>query len=129
MKKIFSSSVLFLTVCLCGQLALAQDKATPPQPDNTSVNKADRSNTKQTAQAQSQAKADRELAAAVRKAIVGDKSLSTYAHNIKVIATNGTVTLRGPVRSSSEKAKVAELAQQVPDVQTVDNRVTVKAAG
>jgi osmotically-inducible protein OsmY len=129
MKKIFSSSVLVATMCLCGHLAVAQDKATRPQPDNSSVNKADRGDTKQTAQGQSQAKADRELAAAVRKSIVSDKSLSTYAHNIKVIATNGTVTLRGPVRSSSEKAKVAELAQQVPDVQTVDNRVTVKAAG
>jgi osmotically-inducible protein OsmY len=50
----------------------------------------------------------------VRKAIVSDKALSTYAHNVKVVAQNGTVTLRGPVRSDEEKAKVAQLAQSVP---------------
>ena len=129
MKKISVASVLVLTLCFWGQLALAQDKSTRPEPDNTTVNKVDRGNTKQTAQGQSEAKADRELAAAVRKSIVDDKSLSTYAHNIKVLARNGSVTLRGPVRSSEEKAKIAELVQQVPNVQTVDNRVTVKASG
>jgi osmotically-inducible protein OsmY len=73
------------------------------------MNMADRKNAQPTAQNQSGAKADRELAAAGRKAIVRDKSLSTSAHNIKVLANDGTVTLRGPVRSDAEKAKVSEL--------------------
>ena len=54
--------------------------ANPPadtQPDNTTINKADRGDTRQTAQGQSEAKPDRELAAAVRRADVRDKSLST----------------------------------------------------
>jgi osmotically-inducible protein OsmY len=50
----------------------------------------------------------------VRKAIVSDKALSTYAHNVKVLAQSGTVTLRGPVRSDEEKARVAQLAQAFP---------------
>jgi osmotically-inducible protein OsmY len=45
---------------------------------------------------------------------VQDKTLSTYAHNIKVIAKNGEVTLKGPVKSAEEKqtieAKAAEVA-------------------
>ena len=103
--------------------------ANPPantRPDNTRINKADRHDTRDTAQGQSEAKADRELAAAVRRAIVRDKSLSTYAHNVKVITRDGSVILRGPVRNIEEKAKVAELAKQVPNVTAIDNRLTVK---
>src|SRR3954468_5767659 len=77
-------------------------------PDNTRANKADRNNAQPTAQDQSNAKSDRDLAAAVRKAITQDKSLSTYAHNVKVVVHDGSVTLRGPVRSGDEKTKVAE---------------------
>ena len=36
-----------------------------------------------------------------------DKTLSTYAHNVKVIAQDGQVTLKGPVRTEDEK-KVVE---------------------
>jgi osmotically-inducible protein OsmY len=123
--------VAIFAAALSAPAAMAQN--TPPnppadtKPDNTKVNKADRGNTRDTAQGQSQAKPDRELAAAVRKAIVSDKSLSTYARNVKVITRDGTVTLRGPVRNIDEKAKVAELAKQVPAVQTIDNRLTVKS--
>jgi osmotically-inducible protein OsmY len=43
-----------------------------------------------------------------------DKSLSTYAHNVKIVSQNGVVTLKGPVRSDEEKlnveAKAAEIA-------------------
>jgi osmotically-inducible protein OsmY len=97
-----------------------------PDADNTRMNKADRKNAQPTAQNQSGAKADRELAAAVRKAIVRDKSLSTNAHNIKVIAKDGTVTLRGPVRSDDEKTKVSELTRQVEGVSNVDDQLLVK---
>ena len=50
-------------------------------------------------------------------AIHEDKSLSTYAHNIKIITQDGKVTLKGPVRSEDEKnniaAKAAAALQQV----------------
>ena len=94
--------------------------------DNTRMNKADRNNTQNTAQGQSGAEADRRLTAAVRKAITREKSLSTYAHNVKVITHNGEVTLRGPVRTNEEKAKVAEIAQQVAGVSKVNDELLVK---
>ena len=34
---------------------------------------------------------------------MADKSLSTYAHNIKIVTRDGKVTLEGPVRSGAEK--------------------------
>ena len=101
-------------------------KTATPDADNTRMNKADQKNTQPTAQNQSNEKADRELAAAVRKAIVRDKSLSTNAHNVKVVAKDGTVTLRGPVRSDDEKTKVSHLTRQVEGVSNVDDQLLVK---
>lgn len=101
-------------------------KTATPDADNTRMNKADQKNTHPTAQNQSNEKADRELAAAVRKAIVRDKSLSTNAHNVKVVAKDGTVTLRGPVRSDDEKTKVSQLTRQVEGVSNVDDQLLVK---
>ena len=101
-------------------------KTATPDADNTRMNKADQKNTQPTAQNQSNEKADRELAAAVRKAIVRDKSLSTNAHNVKVVAKDGTVTLHGPVRSDDEKTKVSQLTRQVEGVSNVDDQLLVK---
>ena len=82
--------------------------------DNSGINKRGRNNTELTADQQKESKSDRELAREVRRALVRDKSLSTYAHNVKVIAQDGTVTLKGPVHSEQEKqaveAKAAEAA-------------------
>jgi osmotically-inducible protein OsmY len=131
MKNILTTALLVLSAAHFGQVAVAQERApgtssATVQPDNSKVNKADRAAAQPTAQDQPQTKPDRELTAAVRKAIVSDKALSTYAHNVKVLAQSGTVTLRGPVRSDEEKARVAQLAQGVANVQTVDDRMTVK---
>ena len=41
-----------------------------------------------------------------------DKTLSTYAHNVKVVAQNGQVTLKGPVRTEDEKRKSVEARPQ-----------------
>jgi hyperosmotically inducible periplasmic protein len=76
--------------------------AATQQPDNTSANK----NTQgaPTADQQKETPADRDLAKKIRQSIVSDKSLSTYAHNAKVIVRDGKVTLKGPVKSEDEKA-------------------------
>ena len=104
------------------------DRQTQTAPDNTRVNKADRNGAQPTAQNQSNAKSDRDLAAAVRKAITQDKSLSTYAHNVKVVVRDGAVTLRGPVRSGDEKTKVAELARQTAGSEKIDDQMSIKKA-
>src|SRR5258708_31146781 len=96
------------TILLLGSV-WAQD-ATPPQqpvdqssqaaPDNTAKNQRDRNQSEPTADKQKENKPDRELAHQIQKAFVKDKSLSTYAHNIKVVTQNSAVTLTGPVKSA-----------------------------
>lgn len=90
------------------------DKSTVAAPDNTGKNERDRDPSEATADQQKENSADLKLAQQIRKALVKDKSLSTYAHNIKVIAQNGVVTLKGPVKTEQEKqsieAKAAEVA-------------------
>ena len=49
----------------------------------------------------------------IRKSIVDDKSLSTYAHNVKIIAQNGQVTLKGPVHSEEERRSIESKATEV----------------
>ena len=55
-----------------------------------------------------------------------DKSLSTDGHNVKIISTNGKVTLRGPVRSEVEKRAIEEHARKYAGEGNVTNEVTVK---
>jgi osmotically-inducible protein OsmY len=97
--------------------------AVAQEPDNTKANKDHAT----TADSQKANVNDRELTQKIRKAVVADKSLSTYAHNVKIISQNGAVTLKGPVRSDDEKksivAKAAEIAGG-PD--KVSDELTVK---
>lgn len=48
------------------------------------------------------------------------------AHNVKILVEGGAVTLRGPVKSADEKAKVESLAKQVKGITTTDNQLDVK---
>jgi hyperosmotically inducible periplasmic protein len=110
--------VLLVSILLCGCLiAGAQDVAqTTPPADNSKVNERDRNANEATADQQKDNRSDRDITQQIRKAILSDKSLSTYAHNVKIVTQNGTVTLKGPVRSDDEKkaveAKAAEVAGQ-----------------
>jgi len=100
--------------------ALAQSAQTVP--DNSKQNKEH----SQTADNQQNTKADRMTTANIRKAIVADKDLSTYAHNVKIITMNGEVTLKGPVKSEEEKQKVASYATGIVSADKVTNALTVK---
>ena len=91
-------------------------------PDNSAANKAQST----TADNQSSAKADRLTTQKIRKAIIADKGLSMYAHNVKIITANGAVTLKGPVKSEAERQKVAADAASVVDSAQVTNQLTVK---
>lgn len=93
--------------------------------DNTKVNKRDRNKEEPTAGQQSNAKTDRELTRKIRQALVKDKDLSTYAHNVKVITRNGTVTLKGPVRSEDEKKAVEAKAAEVAGGASITNELEV----
>ena len=93
------------------------------QPDNTGANKQQAT----TADQQKETAEDRELAQKIRKSIVGDKSLSTYGHNVKVIVRNGVVTLKGPVQSEDEKNNIGAKAADVAGADKVQNELTVKS--
>jgi osmotically-inducible protein OsmY len=93
--------------------------------DNSGKNVRDRQGATQTPGDQSNAKADMAITQAIRKAVVADKGLSTNARNVKIVTTNGAVTLRGPVKSEAEKNSIAEKAKQTAGVKSVDNQLEI----
>lgn len=124
-RRILNSSLALAVLCAAGSpiagQAFGEAKAFQAA-DNSAQNKGQTT----TADKQSNATEDRHTAAQVRKAIVADKDLSTYGHNVKVIVANGTVTLKGPVKSDDEKQKVAADAASIVSADKVANQLTVK---
>ena len=117
------SLVMKLSIPLaCVLLFVAQYGSSQTAPDDTAHNK----NQKTTADNQTNAKSDRLLTAKIRRAIVADKGLSVYAHNVKIITLNGAVTLKGPVNSEEEKQKVASDAAGAASAEAITNQLTVK---
>jgi osmotically-inducible protein OsmY len=108
-----------LLIAFSSGLVLAQDA------DNTRVNKQDRDASQPTADQAKNTRSDREIMKDIRKAIVDDKSLSTYAHNIKVISQHGKVTLRGPVRSDEERKSIEAKAREAVGPGNVTNDLSV----
>jgi hyperosmotically inducible periplasmic protein len=102
--------------------AYAQAGTSAAAPDNSAQNKQQ----SPTADNQSSAKADRTTLAEVRKAIIADKDLSTYGHNVKILVANGEVTLKGPVKSDSEKQKIVADASSVVAANNISDQLTVK---
>ena len=95
-------------------------------PDNTQANRPGNTPTAARADQQGQSTLDRELARKIRRAVVADKALSTYAHNVKIIARNGTVTLKGPVRSEEEKTAIIAKATEIAGANNVKDEMTVQ---
>ena len=120
MSKTLHRVMLGLSLSACAVFA-----QTPA--DNTKVNKGDQHTNAVTADQQKETKADRELAQKIRQAVVKDKTLSTYAHNVKIIVQSGVVTLRGPVRSEAEKSNIAAKATEIAGAANVRNEITIAA--
>lgn len=121
MKKIPRSLLrLFAATALTCSLGYVQARGQAP--DNSHENKAQ----SQTADDQANAKNDRLTTASVRKAIIADKKLSTYAHNVKIITRGGHVTLKGPVKSEEEKQQVLGDAANAVSSEDISNELTVK---
>lgn len=110
-----------LMFCLVALPAVAQTQTTP---DNSGNNRLQ--NQTATADQGKNDKLDRMMTAKIRRAVVADKSLSMYAHNVKIIVVGGAVTLKGPVHSEAEKQTVADKAAQVAGAGRVDNQITIK---
>jgi hyperosmotically inducible protein len=124
-KGVFGAVALSMLMS-AGTLALAQDTAATP-PDNTKMNSRDRNPAEPTADQQKENRPDREITRDIRRSIVQDKSLSTYAHNVKIISQHGMVTLKGPVRSDDEKSAIEAKASEIVGKDKVTNQLEVKS--
>jgi hyperosmotically inducible protein len=125
----YIKSFLLATSLLGGTLVMAQQPASqdPAAPaDNTKVNQRDRNPSEPTADQQKDNRSDLEITQQIRQAIMKDKSLSTYAHNVKIITQNGQVTLKGPVRSDEEKQAVEAKAAEVAGADKVTSDLDIK---
>lgn len=123
LARIGTQVLVLAGLALPGTIALAQEGAPPQAPatqeqtapaaDNTKTNQGDRNASSMTADQQKDNRTDRNLTQQIRHAIMQDKALSTYAQNVKIISQNGTITLKGPVRSEVEKQAIESKANEV----------------
>lgn len=119
MRKIYSfPPIALLVACL---------PLSAQQPDNTATNKRDRDKSEMTADQQSNRKSAVQVSSEIRKSLMSDKTLSAYAHNVKIITAKGMVTLKGPVRSEGEKAAVVAKAAEVAGAGNVKDELSVAA--
>ena len=130
-KQTISFAASSVILCFCAaQPVFSQSSTTPANAgsvaaDNTKSNSTDSTNTTATADAQRDNSSDRTLTQRVRRAVIADKSLSMYAHNIKIVTVNGTVTLNGVVRSDEEKSSLEAKAVSVAGQNRVVNDLKV----
>jgi len=122
----FSLAGLAIIGCTKDQSQSSQgSQSAAVEPDNTGRNVRDRNEATKTPADQSENEVDRTITQNIRRAITSDDSLSTNAKNVKIITNDGTVTLRGPVKSEKEKADIEAKAKQVAGVKNVDNQLEV----
>lgn len=126
MKRSFAQALC--GVVLSGAFLLPASLAAAPAqaPDNTAVNKQDRNTATPTADQGKNNMSDLQLQKHIRHDVVKDKSLSTYGHNVKIIAEHGKITLRGPVHTEDEKKTIEEYARKYAGDGNVTNELTVK---
>ena len=117
-------TLLLLSSLLSVGSLFAQQSTAPA--DNTTVNQRDRNSNEPTADQQKNNLSDRDITQQIRRAIVKDKSLSTYAHNVKIITQNGQVTLKGPVRSDDEKRAIEAKATEIAGENKVTSELDIK---
>jgi hyperosmotically inducible periplasmic protein len=112
-------------VLLSGMIAAPFAMAQSVAPDNAKSNQADASNKTATADGQANNAADLDLTKRIRQSVMADKSLSTYAHNVKIVTINGHVTLNGVVRSEEEKGAVESKAANIAGGDKVTDELKV----
>ena len=118
---LLAGSLAFCATVLASPRFSSQDSQ-QTQPDNTKKN---RDQSSPTADQQKMNPSDRAITQKIRKAVMADKSLSTYAHNVKIVAQDGKVTLRGPVRSDDEKRSVEAKAAAVVGEGSVTSQIEI----
>src|SRR5580692_5335822 len=133
MKKILMP--LFVSILMAYSSQGQQATPTPRDPaasdsteaDNTKRNSSEQNKDTDNAEKQSNSKDDLALTQKIRQAVMKDGSLSMNAKNVKIIAQNGKITLKGPVESQQEKDTVAIKAGEIAGKDNVDDQLEVKA--
>ncbi|HEX5103193.1 MAG TPA: BON domain-containing protein [Pirellulaceae bacterium] len=97
----------------------------PAEPDNTAVNERDADGATKTPIDQDESQADVSTTAKIREQITSQEGMSINARNVKVMTSNGRVTLRGPVDSSAERETIERIAQDVAGAANVDSQIEV----
>jgi hyperosmotically inducible periplasmic protein len=109
------------------QGTMSQQKGTPPAADNTKVNERDPSSALPTPMDQGNNAGDLDTTQRIRKALVADDSLSSEAKNVKIITSDGVVSLRGPVKTDAERRTIEAAARQAAGSNRVEDHLDVKA--
>ena len=122
MKKIALSAACLVVSMSSMAVAIAKEA---PKADNSAQNEGAMRNDAVTPQKQGNSKSEVTVLAEVRKSVMAEKELSMDAKNVKILYSKGLVTLRGPVDSEEEKAKVQKLAKACSGVTSVKNMLTV----
>ena len=116
-----------ITLAWLGAISLAamadEDKS---KADNTAINERDRSDEAKTSGDQSNTPTDLKITQTIRQALMKDDELSMTAKNIKVITANGQVTLRGPVKTTQEKAKIDQIVKSAAGGAQIVDQLEVK---
>lgn len=133
----FAALAAFIALACCPPVAGAQSPSntilptpatTSVPPDNSKTNVVDKYNSNGTADAQKQNAADIDLTSRIRKSVVADRSLSTYAHNVKIVSVNGNVTLNGVVRTEQDRISIDTKAQAIAGKGNVINDIKIAPA-
>jgi hyperosmotically inducible periplasmic protein len=95
-------------------------------PDNSGMNAPEKSAGAPTADQQSNNQGDVELTRQIRRSVEKDDSLSLVAHQVKIISSNGSVILRGPVKTENEKQAIGAKAQAIAGADKVNNQLEVE---
>lgn len=122
------TGILIVPVFSQGSSLVAAGAQQAPPADNTKANKHDRAKGATTADQQKENATDREITQKIRSALMDDKALSTYAHNVKIVTQGGQVTLKGPVRTEDEKKAVEAKATEVAGAGHVTNQISIAPA-
>lgn len=125
LRRTLQVSVFTCLLMGTGLIANAQDSSQQPAPDNTKINGQDQNRSQSTADQQKDNRSDRDITQQIRQSVMSDKSLSTYAHNVKIVSQNGMVTLKGPVRSDDEKRAIESKAADVVGQDKVTSELQV----
>lgn len=96
-----------------------------PASDNTRQYVRDRQPDSLTPSDQGDSESDIKTTAEIRRIVTREDGFSVAAQNVKIITLNGRVTLRGEVKSVTEKDRIEALAKSVAGADKVDNQIQV----